>query len=58
MLFLFKIELASEAEARKVLYAIYDLRKNETVPDQEEINSDYYNLFYQNNLIINFFIFQ
>jgi hypothetical protein len=40
-----------------VLYAIYDLRKNETVPDQEEINSDYYNLFYQNNLIINFFLY-
>lgn len=32
------IELASEAEARKVLYAIYDLRKNETEPDQDEIN--------------------
>jgi len=31
-------ELASEAEARKVLYSIYELRKNETEPDMEEIN--------------------
>lgn len=35
--FLF-IELATEAEARKVLYAIYELRKNETNIDQNELN--------------------
>lgn len=31
-------ELAMEAECRKVLYSIYELRKNETQPDKEEIN--------------------
>jgi hypothetical protein len=30
-----------EAECRKVLYSIYELRKNETQPDKEEINSKF-----------------
>ena len=33
-----KLELASAAEANKILYSIYELRKNEQVPDQLEIN--------------------
>jgi hypothetical protein len=31
-------ELASEAEAKKVLYTIYEIRKNEMKPDIKEIN--------------------
>lgn len=31
-------ELASEAEARKVLHAIYEIRRNENKPDEAEIN--------------------
>lgn len=31
-------ELASEAEARKVLHAIYEIRRNENRPDEEEVN--------------------
>ena len=34
----FVVELASAAEANKILYSIYELRKNEQVPDMEEIN--------------------
>ena len=31
------LELASEAEARKVLYAVYELRKNESNVDLKEL---------------------
>jgi hypothetical protein len=30
--------LASEAEAKKVLYTIYEIRKNEMKPDMKEIS--------------------
>ncbi|CAF0804158.1 unnamed protein product [Brachionus calyciflorus] len=34
----FKVqELASEAEAKKVLYSIYEIRRNETTPDNQEL---------------------
>ena len=29
--------MASEAEAKKVLYSIYEIRRNETDPDNEEL---------------------
>lgn len=48
-----------EAECRKVLYSIYELRKNETQPDKEEINSKFINFSnketkFQSNFLFSF----
>ena len=37
-MFQFFKELASEAECRKVLHSIYDMRRSENRPDEEEVN--------------------
>lgn len=60
----FLIELASEAEAKKVLYSVYEIRRNESTPDNEEINKiehclsmihflakEYEKVFYLNSII-------
>lgn len=38
MLYCYLKEMASEAEAKKALYSIYEIRKNENRPDINEIN--------------------